>query len=321
MSKIINANKGSTALASAKEYVAGVLPRIQKAAKALATTESMTAEQLASAVKAFRKTATAATTHRSAVRSELRAAVRTAADGDEISDEYKDTSESLIEIVNLAETALDSLGEDTEVSKEASDESNAVAAEDNNADHLAGEADNQAAEDNNADHLAGDADADVAATLAAEEKEAAASKTAARRRAGKKRTAEEALDLLVEGLQDLISEVQEISGDNETVVNLDENGVVQDDDSVRDVIEEDPAPITDDDDDINASIASLLAGDEDATNTASSDPYNGGNKDPLAGKGAIRAQQQQRREAANRGASQFDKDLANLEAITSALVR
>ncbi|PZP08772.1 MAG: hypothetical protein DI607_12885, partial [Sphingomonas hengshuiensis] len=120
------------------------------------------------------------------------------------------------------------------------------------------------------------------------------------------------LDVLLEGLQDLITEVKESTGDEGTVVNLDENGVVQDDPSVDQVIDGDPAPIGDDDpdSDFHSAIASLTE--------ASADPFTRTEKDPLAGKGAITAAARRRQAAQN---DQFAKDVANLDIIASSMAR
>lgn len=333
--------KDATALASAKTYIAEASPLITKIATALRTVEAMTVAQKANAVGAFRNAYRTASTLRTNVRAELRSTIRTAADGDEVSDDYADAAEALSAIVNLAETALDSLDEDvSEAPAEKSDESEQTATEAEASDKEA--SDKEAAETEASDKEAAEEDDDKGSKKEASLIEAgdaaiiqAALDASAPAKTAGSRTANDALTSLLDGLKNLIDGVEsQMTGEGDTVVNLDENGVVQDDPSVSDILNEDssdpsmvPTPGDDQggfpgdpapspyDEDIHAALMSLEAAGNPFT--AAADPYSRPSKDPLADKGAIKASA---RPAARRD-NQFDTDVHNLSLIAADLVR
>lgn len=315
----------STALAQAVAFVAAKKESTIKVAKILAASTSLTAETHANLVKALKSVATRGSAIREGLRAEFRGKIASAADGEEISDDYTQASEALAAIVTTAESGMDVLAlEETEAAVE----------------EVAADTEVEAADEDTTAAESDEVEASEETEAAVEEPVAAVAKKKA-----SKHTAEEVLDKLIDGLTDLVEEIQTLSSGEDTV-EIDENGVVQDDTNVDDVLDEDTVPedgietenpeeLPEDDDNLHAALDDFIAGELDEATasdeeveaasegdevTASDDPYKDNNQaDPLKGKTAKKAAVQ--RTASRIAADQHKKDVDNLTLICADLVR
>lgn len=297
--------KATTTLANAQGFIAKRYEASKKLAAALSASTTITADERDAVVTAFKTIRTEASAHRAAVRSEFRATLRTAAEGEEVSDDFKEAADSLNEIINLAENSLDLLDCDED-------------------------------EGTSAEAAVAEASAEVPAAAPVAEAPAAQptaeESDALRAEAAKKpakRKAEEALPEIAEKLTelaDLISETLTDGGEDAgEVVNVDENGVEVEDPEVTDLVEEGqttdvseselPEVSEEDDDSLTAALSAFLS-TEGAHAEASDDPYKGNQPDPLSGKTVSAA-----RRTAARGSASDREDDATLKRIADSLIR